>query len=205
MQRGVEGLVGRQVFSEQMEGDCGGVDLGAEAGGFAEMSEVGGEAIADVDGGGGEPAAEKRCADFEARLRVEMWVRGRGSGSGWAVGGEQGGELGVGSTERAGDVEGVAGVCSGAAQGAARWSGADEDDVGEDEVGGGLGGIATGEGGVVLRGEGAETVEETFDPSLAGAGANQFRWEREREEGGDGGGSHGGEIAEATGEAAMAD
>jgi hypothetical protein len=38
------------------------------------VGEVGGEAVADVDGGGGEVAAEKSAADFEPRLRVEMWV-----------------------------------------------------------------------------------------------------------------------------------
>jgi hypothetical protein len=52
------------------------------------------------------------------------------------VGGEESGQLGVGSSERAGNEDGIAGVCSGAAKGVTGGRGADQDDVGEDEVGG---------------------------------------------------------------------
>jgi hypothetical protein len=203
---GAEGLFRWELCCEGMEGDCGGVDFGSEAGGFAEVGEVGGEAVADVDGGGGEVTAKEGGADVEAGLRVSVWVIGcGGSDPRRTVGGEERGEFGVGSAERAGDEEGVAGVCSGAAEGAAGGGGADEDDVGEDEAGGGLGGVAASEGYVVPLGEGAEASEEALDPLLATAGARHVGREGEREEGGDGGGPHGGEVAEAAGEAAMSD
>jgi len=105
----------------------------------------------------------------------------------------------VGSAQRAGDIEGVAGLCSGAAQGATEGRGADEDDVGEDQAGGGLGGVAASERRIVLLGQSAETVEETFDPSLTAADVRHVGREREREEGGNRRSAHGGEIAEAAG------
>jgi hypothetical protein len=138
-------------------------------------------------------------------LWVEVWVVGRDGGAGGAVGGEECGELGVGSSESARDVEDVSGMRSGAAEGAPGGGGADEDDVGEDEVGGGLGGVATGEDGFVLKGEGAETGEEAFDPATTALRPEHRGGEGEREEGGEGNGSHGSEVAQATGEAAMAD
>jgi hypothetical protein len=121
------------------------------------------------------------------------------------VGGEECGELGVGTAQRAGDVEDVAGACSGAAERTAGGCGADEDNVGEDEVGGGLRGIAAGERRIVLASEGAEAGEEAFDPVLPTGGSKHLGGEREREEGGEGRGSHGGKVTESSGEAAMPD
>ena len=109
------------------------------------------------------------------------------------------------ASERAGDEDGIAGVCSGAAKGVAGGGRADENDVGEDEVCGGLGGVAASEGSVVLLGKGTETGKEAFDPSLAGASAEQSGWEGEGEEGGNWRGSHGGEVAKAACEAAVTD
>jgi hypothetical protein len=39
------------------------VEFGGDVGGGAEVGEVGGEAVADVDAGGGEAAAEEGLAD----------------------------------------------------------------------------------------------------------------------------------------------
>jgi hypothetical protein len=55
-----------------MERDCGGVEFGAEVGRFAEVGQVGGEAVAEVDGSGGETAAKERGSDGKARLGIEM-------------------------------------------------------------------------------------------------------------------------------------
>lgn len=89
-----------------------------------------------------------------------------------------------------------------AAKSSASGRGADEDDVGEDEFGGRLRGVAAGEGDVVRGGEGEQTIEEAIEPArVAGDG---FR-HSEGEECGEGLGSHGGEIAEAAGQGAMAD
>jgi hypothetical protein len=64
-----------------VERDGIGVDLGAYTGGFAEMCEVGGETVADVDGGRGEAVAKKGGTDGEAGLRKEVRMVLRGCGS----------------------------------------------------------------------------------------------------------------------------
>ena len=74
----VQGLVERSSGSD---GQGGGLDFGGEAGLFAEVHEVGGEAVANIDGGGGgaaalEPEALEPEALRNARLRIE--VRGEG-------------------------------------------------------------------------------------------------------------------------------
>jgi len=76
-----------------------------------------------------------------------------GCGAELSRGGGEGDELGCSAAEGAGDIDEVAGVGSRAAEGAAPGGGADEDDVGEDEVGGRLRGVAAGEGNVVCGGE----------------------------------------------------
>ena len=153
VERGVEGGVRRpslRVRGWRGIADCSISAATPEA--LAEVGEVGGEAVADVDAGGGEPAAEKSLADGEARLGEDVGVSLRGLlifAMRWLAA-SMADSSACGSAERAGDVEGVAGLCAGAAEGSARWSGAEEDDVGEDEVGGGLGGVAAGEGDVVV-------------------------------------------------------
>jgi hypothetical protein len=67
---GVKSLIGGEAAGERMERDRGGVDLGSEARRFAEVGEVGGEAVADVDGGGGETAAKECGSHVEAGLGV---------------------------------------------------------------------------------------------------------------------------------------
>src|SRR5215475_10644756 len=58
--RGIEGLFAGESVGELVEGQRARVDLGAHSGGFAEVGEVGGEAVADVDGSGCEVSAEQR-------------------------------------------------------------------------------------------------------------------------------------------------
>ena len=55
-----------------MEREPGGVDLGGDARFLAEVGEIGGEAVAQVDGGGGKAASLEKEALGEARLGVEM-------------------------------------------------------------------------------------------------------------------------------------
>ena len=130
-----------------------------------------------------------------------MFVGG-GCGAEFAGVGRKGGELGCGAAEGAGAVEEVAGMGAKAAERAACGGGTDEDDVGEDDVGRRLRGVTAGERDVVGGGEGEEAVEKTIEPArVAGDG---FR-HGEGEECGEGLGSHGGEIAEAAGQGAMAD
>jgi hypothetical protein len=57
MQRGVECILAGESGGKGVKGKRGGIDLGTEPGGFAEMGKVCGEAIAEIDGGGGKAAA----------------------------------------------------------------------------------------------------------------------------------------------------
>ncbi len=118
-----------------MDWDCGLVELGGDGGGSAEVGEVGGEAVADVDAGGGEIATEECFASVETGLWEEVRVVfGCGREGEFSFAGEDGGEFGGCSAELAGDVEGVAGAGCGAAECSTAGGGADEDDVGEDEI-----------------------------------------------------------------------
>ncbi len=63
-------------------------------------------------------------------------------------------------------------------------------------------GVAAGEWDVVGGGEREQAIEEAVEP--AGIAGDGF-WQGEGEKSGEGLGSHGGEIAEAAGERAMAD
>ncbi len=181
-----------------MDGERGCVDFRRDGRFLAEMQKVGGEAVADIDHGVDEGA--KTATEGETRLGIEVgvvagsWVRG---GAGEARSAGEGEEFGGGSAEDAGDVEEVAGLRGGAeARGVARKL-AEGDDVGGDRAGR-LRGVASGEGDAMLAGEGEETFEESVEP-----GAGQARGEREGEEDSERLGAHGGEIAEAAGEAAM--
>ncbi len=128
---------------KRMNRQRGGFNLRADAGFAAEVGEVGGEAVAEVDGGGGEAAAQQGKAHRKARLRIELRVRvgigdvrGYGAQSGGFAALGQGRQLHGRAAQRAGDVEGVAGTAAAAAQGASSGSGAEENDIGEDVVGG---------------------------------------------------------------------
>jgi len=63
---------------EGVEGECGEVELGGDVGGGAEVSEVGGQAVAEVDAGGGKATAQEGLADGQAGLREEVRVVGCG-------------------------------------------------------------------------------------------------------------------------------
>ncbi len=49
-----------------------GVEAGADAAGFAEAGEVGGEAVGDVHHGGGDAAAGKGLGEGDGDSRVEV-------------------------------------------------------------------------------------------------------------------------------------
>src|SRR5581483_7140784 len=75
---GVERGFGWLSAGEGMEREQCGFDLGGDVGGGAEMGEVGGEGVGEVDAGGGEAAAEDRLAGGEAGLRIKVGMVGRG-------------------------------------------------------------------------------------------------------------------------------
>ena len=56
----------------RVDGQQGRIDLGGDVGLLAEMSKVGGEAVAQVEGGGGHAAALEPEALPDAWLRIEV-------------------------------------------------------------------------------------------------------------------------------------
>lgn len=171
------------------------------------MSEIGGEAVADIDAGCGNAAAQEGFAGVEARLGEEMGMVFGGLCGGETLSSQHGCELCRCTAEMAGDVEGVACGCTGTAQGVAFGCVADKDDVGEDEgisSAGGFGGIAAGERDAVQLAKRAEACKEAGDPGAACGLGEHGCGKSEREEGCEGSRAHGGEVAEATGEATMA-
>ena len=152
--------------SARAEGDSCGVEFGVEVGFFAEVLQVGGEAVADVDAGGGEFSAQECLSGSETGLREEVRV---GCWIGQLVEGSrifgQGREFSGCSPEGAGDVEDVSGASCGAEECAAFGDCADDDDVGYGE-GGRFGEIAAGEGDVFAIGEGEQAGVEAVDPMI---------------------------------------
>jgi hypothetical protein len=71
---GVERCLGSLGAGEWVEWKLCGLDLGGDVGCGAEVGEVGGEAVGEVDAGSCEAAAEDGLAGSEAGLREEMRV-----------------------------------------------------------------------------------------------------------------------------------
>jgi len=179
----MEGLLERCAG---MDGQGSGQKLDADAGFIAEMGEIGGEAVADIDSGAGEAAAHEPESLGETRLRIKMgrkfaakfcrdfsWFRLGGTSSTRSLCGSEFLELrkaGSGAAEISCDVEQMAGAGAGAEQGFRARNCAGKDDVGDGD--GRLGEIAAGERNVVLVGEGEEAIEEAVEP-FAGELARQ--------------------------------
>ena len=204
-----------QFEGQGVDGQRGFIERGGQARGAADMGEVGGKAVADVDHGGRQGA--EALAGGQARLGIEVRMTGFGAGEGaealWVT--RECEEFGGGSAEGAGDAEEIAGARRGAKTGRVARKLAEGDDVGEDfslafsgswrhfswrHFSRRLRGVAAGERDAMLAGEGQEAVEETVEP-----GGGKAHGQGEREEDGEGLGAHGGQIAESAGEAAMAD
>jgi len=153
-----------------MDGKQSGIDLGGYSGLLAEVGEVGGEAVAEVDGGGSQTVPDEPEALIDTGLGAKVrsqqgfevpWDSER---AGWLTFGQLGeaGEGGGGSAKGAGDVEDMAGAGGGAEQGPSLGNAANEDDVGDGN--GRFGEIPAGQRGLVGGGEGEEAVEEGVDP-----------------------------------------
>ena len=172
------------------------IDEGADFAFVADVAEVGGEAVAGVDHGGGEFLLAQILADGDARVGVEVARMFRRL---QLLAATEFCECGDGEAEGSGHVEDVAGAGSGAEDGFAFGDAAEDDDVGEDTVGR-LGGIAAGKGDGVLLRQLQEAGDEAVNPALGKVGGNG-----KREESCVGRASHGGDVAESAGEAAVAD
>ena len=69
-------LRGAGLLRQGMNRQRGGGYLGADAGLAAEVGEIGGEAVAEVDAGGGKTTPQQSKTHGNARLREEMGMRG---------------------------------------------------------------------------------------------------------------------------------
>src|ERR1035437_2129346 len=82
----VEGEFNRAVWPglhrQRMDWQRGSLNLRSDARLAAQVREVGGEPIAEVDRGRRQPTPQQRKPDINARLRVYLWMR---SGAGWPI------------------------------------------------------------------------------------------------------------------------
>lgn len=69
-------LRGAGLLRQGMDRQRGGGDLGADAGLAAEVREIGGEAVAEVDAGGGKTTPQQSQTYRKARLREHLGMRG---------------------------------------------------------------------------------------------------------------------------------
>ena len=151
-----------------MEGETDGIELGGDAGFLAEMGEIGGEAVAQIDGGGGKAAALEIKSLGKVRLRVEMGGQAGEQAFGDVERVGIGGERGEGSrcaAQAAGDVEQVTGPSAGTEKRAAARNCAYQNNVGQGE--GRLGQIAAGQWGLGALGEGKESIVKAREPGFA--------------------------------------
>ncbi len=186
-----------------VEGELSGIHFGGYAGFLAKVGKIGGEAVTEIDGGGGQTVALEPEALANAGLGVEMWGQQRrkslgDSGRVRAVGVgcrqlSEAREGSGGSAKGAGDVEQVAGACAGAEQAFTTRNAANEDDIGYGD--GGLREISAGKRSLVSGGQGKQAVEEALDPGwAAGRRRGQLAWQTQGKKGGNGAGTHSGQV-----------
>lgn len=72
MQCSVECILAGEFGGKRVKGKRGGIDLGTEPRGFAEMRKVCGETVTEIDGGRGKAATEERGTHCKAWLGIEM-------------------------------------------------------------------------------------------------------------------------------------
>jgi hypothetical protein len=159
---------------------------------FTNMSEVGGEAIAQINDGGSQALLAKEISDGDAGLRVEM--SGEVSRTKVASGDEQF-ESSRRPSEITGDIDAVAGFSARAQYGFTPRTGPDDDDISEDSARR-LGNVASGEGHLKRIGLVQEAVEKPVNPAL-----RQVSRQGQGQKRGNGPPSHGGNVAQSASEA----
>ncbi len=149
-------------FSDVGEGDGVRANFSAHTAFFADVAEVGGEAVAEVDHGGSQVLLAQELSDGDSGLGVK--VLGELGGAKFALGEEQA-QSGGGTAEFASHVNAVAGFRTRAPDGFALWGGADDHDIGQNS-GGRLGNVAAGEGDLKCIGQPEQAREKAVDPVL---------------------------------------
>ena len=162
----------------------------------ANVAQIGGQAVAGVDHGARKFVLAEVAAEIDAGVGIEMtWMRSRAE----LVSGAKFLESGNRSTEHTAHINDVTWACARAKHSFAFRYAAYNNDVGEDPVRR-LRRVAAGEDqGIPLR-ELQESADELIDPALRKIGRK-----REGEKCRVGDSSHGGDVAEAAGEATVSD
>lgn len=173
-----------------------GLNLRPHAAFVADMTEVGGKAIAKVDHGGGQafPAQELSDCDPGLRAKVLAVIGGTKLASG-----EQQFQGGCGATELTRHVDTVTRLCSGAQYGLLLRGGADHRNICQNSAGG-LGNVATRKGHLKSVGQPEQARQKAVNPALW-----QTLGQGKGEKGGDGPATHGSYVAQSPGKTTMAD
>jgi len=191
---------------QRMNGQRGFLNDGRDARSLAQVSEVRGEAVAQVDARVRQPA--QAAADGEARLGKEMRVRLPAPSATKRVEGpritRQAAQLSRGPAERACYIEPISRPRSGAQQRLAVRHLADRDNIGKDRAcvfprqRGRLRRVPACQGNAVLRGERQKPVEESPKPA-----SRQLARQSQRQKYGDRLCSHRRQVAQATRKASV--
>jgi hypothetical protein len=129
---------------------------------FANVSKVGGEAVADVDHSGGQAPLAQELSDSDAGLRMKML--GEVCRTKFAVGDEQF-QSSRRTSEITGHIDAIAGFRARAQYSIARRTGPDDDDISEDSARR-LSNVASGEGHLKRSGLVQQAVEKPANPAL---------------------------------------
>lgn len=186
-----------------VDGEHGGFNFGGYGGLLTDVGEVGGEAVAQIDGGRGHGAPLEPEALGDTRLGKEM--RGQecvelpgdfwrtGTGVGCCQFGEAS-ERGGGCAQSTGYIKLVAGPSAGTQQGFASGNPANEHDVGHGY--GRLGQIAARKRCFVSCRKSEQALEKSLNPRGTPSRLDrEIAGQTERKKGGDGTRAHGGQVA----------
>lgn len=175
----------------------GPIYLGPNSTFFADVAEIGREAIAEVDHGGREPLLSQTAPQRDSRDRKEMF--GKLVRIQFVPGVPEFLQSGGGRAKRAADIEAISRSCPATEKRFASRDGAQHHDVGENAAGR-FCGVPSRKGHAEVI---CEVQESTHKPVHPGLG--QFAGKGQREEGGNRFASHGGDVAKPARQAAMAD
>ena len=182
---------------------------------LTQVRKIGRESVAEVNGRGGETAAHKLATGSQAGLRIEMWMPLAAlvlfAKGGWMAFQRQ--QLGGGSPQGSSDINQVPWTGAGAQQRPPLGHAAQQNDVGNHQTVGAvyprrrLGQVPACQRNLVPLSQSHQPVEESLHPSFVWRPfvvSGQLCRQSERKKGRLRASSHGGQVAQAARQAAMA-
>lgn len=159
----VEGCFRAKSARQGMKGQEGGLDLSPDPGSFAEMGEIAGKAVAQIETGSCQTPPEQCLTGGKTRLREKMGMILPGHSGVPATLGE-GGKFGSRATQGACAIQNIARTCSGTPQRPSPGGTAQQHDVGQNVLGRGFGGVAARQWNMMDGGKGQKAIQKAVEP-----------------------------------------